>query len=385
MFAHLFHNKIVVLFIVLLIGLVVTAGVIQAVKAAVADPVGWRQSNSDGFGTITNSNAQLEVFKGALYAGTWSTDIAQVWKTTDGLSWQQLTTPLVYPSTSLIDLQEFQDKLYIGVNGEGGNQIWRTADGSAWEKVVDQGFGEPDNAFINCMSVFSNTLYAATNNGATGVQIWRSATGNAGSWSKMHAFGADAPGNNGFTTMEVYKGWLYVGLSRNSIAQLWRTSTGTDWEATISTGMGNSNNSMISAMAVYQNLLYIGVRNSVEGGQVWRSSNGISWEWVLLNGAGTLGNSRPYGLIADDHTLYLVFSNQSTGAEVWSALDGIHWSQISTHGWGDANSAYADYLDNGAAIFQDHLYLGAQNAIVGAEIWERLDVSFLPVQKKGSQ
>jgi hypothetical protein len=344
-----------------LVGLTLAFTFITA-SSATNGPQGWRQSNTDGFGDPANSALSLGVFNQQLYAGTWHTSVAQVWRTSDGQTWNQFATTWPVSTTTAIDMEPFGSNLYVGTDSSSGAQIWRT-DGSIWELVVSNGFTSTNNIIVNALVVFSNTLYAATNNAATGLEIWRSSTGNSGDWTLVHNAGSDVPGDFGFTTMDVYEGNLYLGISRNNIAELWRTNNGTTWLPVFTNGLGNPNNSMVSAMADFNGAFYIALRNTEDGGQVWRSPNGTDWTNVLTGGLGNTDNSRPYGLIVFDSHLYLVFANTSTGAEVWRTTGGSTWEQIASGGWGDDNNGYADYLDKGAEVFGSSLYIGTGNFV----------------------
>jgi hypothetical protein len=362
----------------LVIGILLSVATIAAVRAG-APPSGWRQSNADGFGDAENRMVSLAVFDGQLYAGTSLPTQAQVWRTADGYAWTQVTPNWAVSTTTVLDMQAFGSHLYVGTYHVSGAQIWRT-DGSNWEMVVSNGFSTTPDSIVNAFAVFSDTLYAAIANGMTPtVDIWRSASGNSGSWQLVHMADADASAwNNGLTVMDVYDGHLYLGITRNDVAELWRTNNGVAWTPVFTDGLG-LNNSIVGGMEVYDGLLYVGLRNVVSGGQVWRSANGLNWTNVVTGGLGNLANSRPYGLIGHQPYLYLVFSNTSTGAEVWRSQDGQQWHQIMSGGWGDPNNQFADYLDHGAEVFQGSVYIGTGNDVTGAEVWQRLQEVLLPL------
>lgn len=360
-----------------IIGISLAFAFITAVGAT-NGPQGWRQSNTDGFGDPANAFLSLAVFNNQLYAGTWHTSVAQVWRTSDGQTWNQFATTWPVSTTTVMDIEPFGSYLYFGTDSSNGAQIWRT-NGTTWELVVSNGFTSTNNIIVTALAVFSNTLYAATNNATTGLEIWRSSTGNSGSWTLVYTAGSDVPGDFGFTTMDVYSGHLYLGLSRSGVAELWRTNNGTTWTPVFTNGLGDANNSMVSAMAEFDGAFYIGLRNTVTGGEVWRSTNGTDWTNEFTGGLGNPANGRPYGLVAFDNRLYLVFANTSTGAEVWRTSNGSTWEQIASGGWGDSNNQFADYLDKGAETFNNSLYIGTENRVTGAEVWQLLHQVYLPL------
>jgi sugar lactone lactonase YvrE len=352
---------------------------------------GWQKANLDGFSDPCNTGIwSMETFAGQLYAATICDTGAQVWRTSDGSSWNQFAAPWSISTTVGIDLQPFGSYLYLGTDGNGGAQIWRT-DGINWGLTASEGFGNPDNASVIAMVVFSDTLYAATQNDISGLEVWRSPTGNTGSWSKVHSAGADVTGFGALALMDVFQGHLYLGIHRgdlsagSAIAELWRTQDGTTWAPIFTDGLGNPNNHSLTAMAEFKGNFYIGFRNIVDGGQVWRSANGMDWVNVVSAGAGNPDNGRAYGLIVYANRLYLVFSNINTGAEVWQTGDGITWRKIASGGWGDFFNRFfnrnADYVDKGAAVFDHRLYIGTINNATGGQVW-RYNVYqpfFLPI------
>ena len=259
--------------------------------------------------------------------------------------------------------------------------MWRT-NGTSWERVADGGWGDASNGGIAALQVFAGNLYAATNNQNTGTEIWRSPTGNTNTWTQVNpdGFGAGG-GTSGDQSMDTFGGHLYVGLSRNGAAELWRTSNGAMWTPALASGPG-PNNTHVSAMAEFGGQFYIGLRNGVTGGEVWRASDGLHWAPVVTGGLGEPNNQRPYGLIAYGGQLYLVFANLVTGAEIWRSPTGNagSWTQVADAGWGDSDNGLADYFDKAAAVFGNRLYVGTENWTNGGEVWMmRMKDVYLPL------
>ncbi|MFV2044295.1 MAG: SMP-30/gluconolactonase/LRE family protein, partial [Anaerolineales bacterium] len=236
---------------------------------------GWVQTNINGFGDREQGLPMLEVFDDQLYAGTWNLDsgAAQVWRTGDGTSWDDYSPGWSQNNAVVFDLQAFEDNLYAATGEEAGEgEIWRT-DGSTWEQAASGGFGDSNNSGVNALAEFDGALYAATTNYVSGTELWRSSTGNSGDWAQVNADGFGSSGTWQDVSFEVYGGILYVGLSRNGVAELWRSGDGTVWNPVFQNGLGNTDNTSVSSMEVFQGEFYIGIRNVTSGGQLWRSSN----------------------------------------------------------------------------------------------------------------
>jgi hypothetical protein len=364
-----------------LLGATIFVSFVQAVDNSAL--VEWTQVNADGFGDASNQLATLAVYNGQLYAGTWTNDTAEVWRTSDGSNWSQFSPSWSVSTVDVYDIEPFNQKLYFGTSNDNGAEIWRT-DGITWELVVTDGFTSTNNIGINALLVYSDSIYAATNNQITGLELWRSPSGDSSTWAPVFNAGVDAPANNAFTTLDIYNDDLYLGISRNSLAELWRTDDGLSWAPVFTNGLGNTNNTMVSSMEVFNGDFYIGLRNVTDGGQVWRSSDGTNWANVLAGGSGDIANSRPYGLKTFGNQLYLVFANTNSGSEVWRTTNGNQWNQVVSGGWGDSNNYWADYLDKGAEVFRETLYISAGNEVTGVEIWQLLYPYFFPFISQGA-
>lgn len=349
-----------------------------AANSPAATVPGWQQSNVSGFGTVSNTMVSaLQVFNNQMYATTWNDSGSQVWRTSDGKSWSQFTPGTPFTTTDVYDAIPFGTNLYIGTYLDTGGEIWRT-NGTSWERVVTGGLGDANNLTFSAFAVYSNTLYVATGNLTTGVEIWSSPTGNSGSWTQVNTDGFGGGVCWDSITMDTFGGYLYVGIGRNT-AELWRTNNGITWTPVFTDGLGNTNNTYVSAMAEYKGHFYIGLRNTVTSGQIWGTTNGTTFNPITTNGFYNPNNSRPYGLYVHDNILYIVFSNYATGAEVWRT-DGLGWwRRILQGGWGDANNKNADYFDKAAVSFNNSLYIGAGNDVVGGQVWQMLRQLYLPL------
>ena len=347
---------------------------------------GWQQVNPSGFGTASNNMiSALAEFSGQMYATTTNNAGAQVWRTSDGKAWNNFTPSAPFATTAIYDARNFGNYLYIGTLVETGGEIWRT-NGTTWERVATGGLGDPNNVAFAAFGVFVNTLYVATANLVTGIEIWRSSTGNDGSWTQVNAdgFGGGATWDP-ITFSGAFGGHLYVGLGRKigatgSIAELWRSNDGTTWTSVFTNGLGDANNTYVSAFAATGPSLLIGLRNTVSGGQIWRTANGTTFNPITTNGHDNPNNTRPYGLLIHEDTLYIVYSNYVTGAEVWRGnAPPVSDQRIVQGGWGDAHNKIADYFDKAHVSFNGSLYIGTGNDVTGGQIWQMLDQLYLPL------
>ena len=252
----------------------------------------WKLANWPGFGNLNNTATRgITVFNGTIYAeaqnpeegaGVWKytgpTDFDSIGTFVNRSRWVQVNTPgFSEPETNtgigeLITFNSSTDYMYAGTwNGTGpqliqgistgdlsalvGCQVWRT-DGTVdpgdplgqrliWEKVMDGGFGDPQNGVILSSAVFNGSLYMGTQNFFDQAEIWRTSDGTT--WEPV-------------TTT----GFMDIGIF--------------DFQ-----GFGNG---YIWRMITYNNSLFVGTLNPILGCQVWRSSTGDpgTFEQVNVNG-----------------------------------------------------------------------------------------------------
>jgi hypothetical protein len=201
-------------------------------RSSTGDPGSWTQCNADGFGDVKNSHLfALAAFDGYLYAVTaqwaaWHTDT------------------------------------HTGV------EVWRTSDGTTWNQVNTDGFGDRDN-FGWLAKASRGYLYVSCSNPNTGAQIWRCATCDGTDWTRVVGDGF-GDSNNRAASMHGFHGRLYAFTWNNSTgAEVWQTANGTDWGQVNVDGFGDSNNGLVYGAAVFHDHLYVGTSNGADGGAVW--------------------------------------------------------------------------------------------------------------------
>lgn len=266
---------------------------------------------------------------------------AEIWRY-DGILWEQVVGHNAQFSKggfgnpenmAISDLKEFNGYLYAGTmnwefTDKGGCEIWRTEDGIRWEQVVARGFkpymstydlqAGATNTYLWKMEVFEDQLYAGTfnseykflNNEGMGCQLWRTSDGKI--WKKVQLPNGDGYGdkeNYGIRTMVVYNDELYVGTASNIVHdkgfEIWKYD-GLNWTPVISNdieelrpndieynGFGNPLNKYAWSMVVTSdNILWVGTANGklvnlfepkTEGCEIW-CYNGIRWIPVVKDG-----------------------------------------------------------------------------------------------------
>jgi hypothetical protein len=330
--------------------------------------------------TMANLTALTE-FNGEIYAATMSeagymdvTVNSAIYKSRDGRHWQKVSQDGMgdpVNNTSLFTLATFQGKLYVGtgkMEGGGIAQIWRTSNGKKWEAVDTAGLGDSANYLIGSLAVFQGRLYAATWNSGKGVQLYRSATGNPGSWKKATSLFDDAGfAANGTTGFITYNNQFYMAVEGPGEG-IYRSKDGSAWSAVTPAGFGDPAVDGSGSFAIFNKQLYFGSGNFVTGGKIWRTQDGKNWSNVMAGGFGDANNYKVESLVAFNDGLFAFTSNWTTGVEAWRSGDGSHWEQVNqdafnvsctpfdlvTCNWGISNGKTA-------LVFQETLYIGTWN------------------------
>lgn len=297
----------------------------------------------------------------------------EIWRY-DGTTWEQVVghnAPLIKggfdnpDNVGIFDFEEFNGYLYTGTMnwnfGEnGGCEVWRTQDGLQWEQVVEHGFrpnmSEVDiksgvtNTYCWRLEVFKDHLYAGTFNSrykfysksGVGCQLWRTKDGKE--WEKIELPNGDGFGekeNYGIRTMAVYNNELYIGTAANVMlnngCEIWKHD-GVDWTPIISDevpgvkptdkeydGFGNPLNKYAWSMIVTSdNKLWVGTANG-----------------KMVN----------------------LMEPKSSGCEVW-CYDGIEWTPVVKDGDNEKQSGFGNLINEGARSIIEYPE-GSGNIVVG--------------------
>jgi hypothetical protein len=326
----------------------------------------WEKVLEKGFGYTTNLGMwSAEIFKGFLYIGTINFPKGcQIWRTSDGNDFEAVVGGPSHTRDGFGEamncyawyMKEYDGQLYVGTQNMLGGEIWRSTNGTSWECLVGPkgdypgGFQIVDlNYGIRTLAVFKGDLYAGTaampsiivalkirgifgrphevrifSSPEVGLQIWRLNASEDRKWQRIvGGFKGVNIQRNGFGdnrniyawTMKVFNDSLYIGtlnvkrdyisLSLKSIiknmtkggivfmlvsdmamkkgdgCEVWKTNDGTHWIQVVGNetsgprnGFGDINNNGIRSMSVYQindtNVLIIGTSNTVTGCEIWK-------------------------------------------------------------------------------------------------------------------
>jgi hypothetical protein len=178
-------------------------------------------------------------------------------------------------------------------------------------------------------------------------------------------------------SMVEFNSGFYAGTYRVDGANIYVRAETPPWVPSAVDGFGNPNNSAAWAMAdfqhflgTWQNNLYVGVQNFLEGGQVWAYDGSQPWWQANSNGFGDPNNRAVTALATFADALWAGTSNSTTGAEIHS-FTGVTWSEQMTGGFGNPHNGSIKAL----VEHNGKLYAATSNSTVNGsdEIWSTSD------------
>lgn len=341
----------------------------------------WTQVVSDGFGD-TNNRTIVDVveFNSQLYASIGNiVDGTRIYRSANGTTWTKVNTDgfgnAVFSQSRLAVLGS---ELYASVaetTAPAQFQVWKTSNGTTWTQVGTDGFGDVTNFYAGGLFAWQGSIYVGTWNPVTGAEVWQVTPSGAVTQVNTDGFGAGAA-NDSVVQFADFNGYLYTSTTNVGGTQLWRTNNSTTWTQVEDNGFGDAANIRVESFFVFGGYLYAGTINP-NGCQLWRTANGTTWSVVDNTGFGDADNTwvGPNAAIVNG-VIYLGLRNAVDGARLIYSTNGTTWTQEGTDGFGGGVNNFAFY----ALTYNGYLYLGVSNAGAdGIEIWRTGDLDPLAI------
>ncbi|MEW5960987.1 MAG: hypothetical protein AB1801_24945, partial [Chloroflexota bacterium] len=198
-------------------------------------------------------------------------------------------------------------------------------------------------------------------------QIWRTLNGVI--WAPMDVTGFSDPDNVDVTVLAEYGGKLYAGVTNQvSGAQIWSSFSGDNNSWTqVAPGVPGTAAASVTGLVVFDGALYAAVESDAPA-QIWRSYGG-DWTTVMSDGFGNSFTTSTGGMAVFAGYLYVGAGNAVNGAQLWRTNDGASWAQAITPGFGDPNNQQVELV----FVFQNQLYVSVKNVQTGLELWRSTD------------
>jgi len=342
----------------------------------------WVQVTDDAFGNSDLTTVpEMEVFENYLYVATAAKEggqIATLWRSASGTSWEEITE--FSPDSLASSIHSFGvtdlggGYIWLGTGSGFGAMIYRSQDGETWTGITDPGFGNSElTGAAPHMVVFKDYLYAGAGSHGKGTpgQVWRIpyTSTDPKDWEQLVDF---ADSNENVQTITYFYVWddtLYFGTDAGG--QLWESTDGVTFSQNtyVGTGFGDPTNYVLSSFVVFDDYFYVTTTNKY-GGQLWRSNDGMTWEQITDNAFGK-GNAvnELRSLRVSFGKIWLTAYTQldySYGTPIWVSDDGEHFTQYNEDGFGDDNNNGQNAVTIG---FGDYQYFGGPNYVDGGQVW----------------
>jgi len=206
-----------------------------------------------------------------------------------------------------------------------------------WNILIWDGFGSTNNFSVTALQTYGSYMYAGTLNPVAGCEVW---SYDGAGWDRL--VGTGLPGNRGpgfgdvnnviVSTMAVFGDVLYMGTSNPNGCELW-TYDGTNLTKLVGAGLagnrgpgfGDANNQGIHSMQVFGDELYLGTDNYGPGCEVWTYDGSTLTKLVGAGLVGDYGSGFGDGDNGCAHSMSIFGGDLVVGT--WNVNDGcMVWS-----------------------------------------------------------
>jgi len=335
-----------------------------------------QQISEPGFGDSRNRYAfSMAVFKDKVYVGTshihrpipgiyqfvfgspLTTSGTQVYAYDDQKNrWDNVLKNGWHDKTNfavrkLLVIDDFM--LAATVNHEKGMEVWGTLDGTNWKVLAKGGFGNSNNTSGRGITEFQDKIYFTTENRESGAELWRcdkEALRNAldaaesgvytldERWERVVANGFGVDTNFWFSDLVIFNDHLYLGTMNNVQGfSLYRSPNGQQFDRIAKNGISTFFNHAAMRLFVFKGELYVSTMNWVEGFSLYvmrtpkENAKTIDFDRVLAHGFTSVYNTYVWQMVEYEGRLYAgTFQNSFTGLRfgmfsLYSSADGRNW------------------------------------------------------------
>lgn len=331
-----------------------------------SDGFGWKQLTANA-GFPNRQNFAMTVFNGRLWItggrgldeyGYSNVNLNDVWSSSDGITWTQATANGPFAARNRQSLVGFKGKLWLiggqAINSAPIQDIWSSSDGANWvQEVASLPF---DARYV---TVFNDRLIAATTKG-----IWASDDGV--NWSELTA----DTGYNRADGLTVHQGKLWVmNLTADSKSEPWWSTDGISWTREVVDQSYETRYAF--GFASFDNRLFMLGGEKLFGAR-------FDDNWYLEDGqwhAASLGAGIPLrqhqAAVAFNGKLWQIggYGNDGEFNDVYSSSDGMTWTRET------AAAEFSARFDHAVVAFNGKLWLygGAEPSAYPADVWSSSD------------
>jgi len=200
--------------------------------------------------------------------------------------------------------------------------------------------------------------------------LWPKSLAHAGSyWEQVGGNGLGDPNNTFIPTLETWNNAIYAGIGNYvNGARIYRSTDGSTWTKVNNDGFGHVNLSTIFDFQPFGNSLYASTIDdripAAQTAEIWHSIDGITWTQSGADGLGNPNNTGFYQMAEFNGRLYVGSGNATNGGQLYWTADGINWNNVAIAGMDATNTTLWSLYS-----FGGYLWLGTSNQTDAAEIW----------------
>jgi hypothetical protein len=303
---------------------------------------------------------------------------SDIWSSSDGKTWRLETANAAFGTRWLHKTLVYNNAIWllggIRANGTGANEVWRSTDGVSWTQIST---GLPPITLVaaTAATVFSNQMWIVTSG--------RSFSSSDGvTWTPQSAVGAiDGGIPREYASLTAYGNnlWFIAGARvlspNNRVAQndVWRSADGITWTPVVPANPFAARHQ--HAAFVVNNRLWIfggqrfnGTTSGPSPNDAWSTTDGVSWTQEALNTE--MDRSWLQGVVQEPNRVTFIggvlrsYSNQ-----VWQTTTGDSWTELAPFDFS------ANLLSRGV-VFNGAMWLiggGRMDGLDTSDVWRSAD------------
>ena len=311
-----------------------------------ADGLIWTQASPTNAYSARRQH-QTAAFNGKLWliGGHDGGYLNDIWSF-DGSSWTKETDSAAFSPRRDHKLIAFNDKLWLigGFNNLNGGgvlaDIWSSSDGTSWTQVTTEAPFGP--LYEHSLAVFNNRLWLTGGRASAGLtpysnEVWSSADGS--NWTREDSPSEFTGRSNVQALSFSNKLWFFGGETDTINNDIWSSSDGISWaEQDNSNAFPARTNHQIAEL---NGTLWLSGGQESDSGDnlndIWSSSNAT--DWTRQTNSAAFQTRSGHQMFSASDLLWIIGGKQNDSSyldDTWSSSDGINWTERTANGHPDS-------------------------------------------------
>ena len=329
----------------------------QTYTCNLGDGSNWTEFSQEDIPWQPRYQTNVVEFNGKM----WLID-TEIWNSADGSNWQKMAATVPWAARDDFKLIVYDNKIWLmggrkpAPDSSYVSDVWNSSDGINWQQVTAAAPWQARSRFA--LAVFNGKIYLHSGQGSVGgvntvlSDIW--SYDNVNGWQlvsntlpnkrvhhKMLVFN-DGSGDKLYITGGITTGNVIMG-------DVWSSPDGINWTQKVPIGPIWTPRFLHQSLVFGNKLWVISGRTAVspntKNNDIWNTTDGIHWNLVVdpvdFPPTGTQPSKWQYFMPKEGHAA-LVFNNEIwvlgglTGRlnltnDIWHSSDGLSWSLVGTH------------------------------------------------------